>query len=102
MKYQLVIQFPIKEDFDFDVVLELETRLTLELGEDHLVDGHDFGAGEINILIKTDNPESGYEKIFDMLSGQLAANLRVAYRLMESEEYIWLHPANSESEFSVK
>ena len=102
MKYQLVIQFPIKEDFDFDAVLELETRLTFELSEQHTVDGHDFGAGEINIFVKTDNPESAYEKIFDMIVGQLASNLRVAYRSMESEEYVWLHPASSESKFSIK
>jgi hypothetical protein len=102
MIYQLVIQFPVTEDFDFDSILELETRLSLEMGEDYVVDGHDFGAGEINIYIQTDNPEAGYEKVFDMLSSQLLSSLRVAYRVKEESEFFWLHPAGSKNNFSIK
>jgi len=102
MKYQLVIQLPIKEDFDFDAVLELETRLTLELDGEHSAEGHNFGASEINIFVKTDNPESAYEKIFDMITSQLASDMRVAYRAIDGDEYLWLHPANSDSTFSIK
>ena len=31
MKYQLVLQFPLSEDSDFDALIEFETRLTFEL-----------------------------------------------------------------------
>ena len=102
MKYQLVIQFPVTEDFDFDAIIELETKLTLEMGEGYMFDGHDFGASDINLFIQTDQPEQGYEKVFDMLSVQLVPILRVAYRLTGSDEFIYLHPANCKDNFSVK
>ena len=101
MKYQLVIQFPVTEDFDFDAIISLETRLTLEMGEDHIVDGHNFGAGEINIFIQTDDLESAYEKAFDMVNTNLISTLRVAYKVNSSDEYVWLYPDNSKEDFSV-
>tara|TARA_R110002096_G_scaffold61016_1_gene151840 strand:- start:887 stop:1198 length:312 start_codon:yes stop_codon:yes gene_type:complete len=103
MKYQLVVQFPVTEDFDFDAVIELETRLTLELGEKYIVEGHDFGAGEINIFIQTDEPEAGYEKVFDMVDVDLVSNLRMAYRVKSSEDkFIWLYPADNRDSFSIQ
>ncbi len=87
MKYQLVIQFPVTENFDFDSIIELETRLTLEMGEGYVVDGHDFGASEINLFIQTDDPEAGYEKVLDILSAQLISSLRVAYRVKEASDF---------------
>ena len=43
MKYQLVLQFPIDEHSDFDALIDLEDRLLRRIGENHIVDGHDFG-----------------------------------------------------------
>ena len=102
MKFQLVIQFPVTEDFDFDSIIALETRLTLEMGEGHVVDGHSFSAGEINIMIQTDDPEAGYEKAFDMVDVDLIATLRVAYREKESDIFTWLYPANNKDIFSIQ
>ncbi len=96
------MQFPVTEDFDFDSVIALETRLTLEMGESYLVDGHEFGAGEINIFIQTDDPEAGYEKAFDMVNVSLISNLRVVYRVKEADEFVWLYPANNKDVFSIK
>lgn len=102
MKYQLVIQFPVTEDFDFDSIIALETRLTLEMGEGYIVDGHNFGAGEINILIQTDDPEAGYEKAFDMVNVDLIQTLRVAYREKDTDMFTWLYPANNKDIFSIQ
>ena len=102
MKYQLILQFPVTEDFDFDSIIALETKLTLEMGEGYIVEGHDFSAGEINIFIQTDNPETGYEKAFEMMSAKLISTLRVAYRVKDSEEFIWLHPVNNDVDFSIQ
>ena len=99
MKYQLIIQFPVTEEFDFDAIIELETRLTLEMGVGHIVDGHNFGAGEINIIIQTDNPETAFEKAFDMVDVNLISTLRIVYRIKETDEFIWLYPANNKDKF---
>jgi hypothetical protein len=58
MKYQLVIQLAAEslDDFDNLVVLEETIRTKLELSSNTLVDGHDFGLGEFNIFIHTDEP----------------------------------------------
>ncbi len=61
MQYQLVLQFPLAEDFDFDALIELETKLTFELGSVHDVDGHDIGSGEVNIFILTNNPDEAFK-----------------------------------------
>ena len=101
MKYQLVLQFPISEDFDFDAIIELETELTFELGSEHIVDGHDFGADEMNIFVLTNSPELAFRKAFPLLNGQLAATLRAAYRAINSDQFKWVHPSTHEGEFSV-
>ena len=102
MKYHLVIQFPVTEDFDFDAILALETRLMLEMGEDYIVDGHDFGAGEINISIQTDDPEAGFKKAFDKVPVNLISEVRVAYRASDADGFTWLYPDNCKSTFSIK
>ena len=102
MKYQLIIQFPVTEDFDFDGIIALETRLTLEMGEGYIIDGHEFGAGEINIFIQADDPEAGYEKAFELVSTNLISLLRVVYRVKNANEFVWLYPANNQDVFSIK
>jgi hypothetical protein len=101
MKYQLVLQFPMTENFDFDALIELETKLTFELGSEHDVDGHDFRSGEMNIFIHTNSPDDAFEKIILLLSDQFASILKAAYRIVGSDQFIWLHPANNEEVFHV-
>lgn len=101
MQYQLVLQFPLDEDFDFDALIELETKLTFELGSEHDVDGHDFGSGEMNIFIHTDNPIEVFKKTALLLNDQLSSILKAAYRKIDSDRYTWLNPANNSEEFHV-
>jgi hypothetical protein len=101
MQYQLVLQFPLSENLDFDALIELETKLTFELGSEHDVDGHDFGSGEMNIFIHTNNPDDAFKKTIGLLSDQFSSILNAAYRKLDSDQYIWLHPANSREDFHV-
>ena len=101
MKYQLVLQFPLSEGFDFDALIEFETRLTFEFGVEHVVDGHDLGAGEMNVFIHTDTPEVAFEEAIRVLGAHLASSFRAAYRAMDSDEYQWVHPAKHEGEFRI-
>ena len=101
MKYQLVLQFPITENFDFDALIGLETKLIFELGNEHDVNGHDLGSGEINIFIHTNNPNNAFEKVKALLSDQFASSLKAAYRIVGADQFIWLHPAANEEAFHV-
>ena len=101
MKYQLVLQFPMTENFDFDALIELETKLTFELGSEHDVDGHDFGSGEMNVFIHTNNPNDAFEKVVALLNDQFTSSLKAAYRIVGSDQFIWLHPAANEEAFHV-
>ena len=101
MKYQLVLQFQMTENFDFDALIELETKLTFELRSEHDVSGHDFGSGEMNIFIHTNSPKDAFEKAIVLVSDQFASTLKAAYRLVGSEQFIWLHPVANEEVFHV-
>jgi len=101
MKYQLVLQFPITENFDFDAIIELETKLTFELGSEHGVDGHDFGSAEMNLFINTNNPDDAFEKAIVLVNDQFASTLKAAYRLAGSDQFIWLHPAAHDESFHI-
>ncbi len=101
MKYELVLQFPLSEGSDFDALIEFETRLTFELGSEHVVDGHDLGSGEMNVFIHTDSPEIAFEKAIVVLGTHLASTFKAAYRTMDSDQYQWIHPANHEEEFRI-
>jgi hypothetical protein len=101
MKYQLVLQFPIDEHFDFDALIDLEDRLLRRIGGEHIVDGHDFGSGEIDIFIHTNDPEGAFRSALPPVSANLLPNLRAAYRELEGEHYRWLHPPKSQEEFTI-
>ena len=59
MRYQLVLQFEPNTMDDFDQLVILEGKLIEELGSVATVDGHDFGSGEFNIFVLTDEPTDG-------------------------------------------
>lgn len=101
MKYQLVLQFPIDEHSDFDALIDLEDRLLRRIGENHIVDGHDFGSGEMHIFIHTNDPEQAFRSALPQVDANLLPNLRAAYRELEGEEYHWLHPSDSQEEFTI-
>lgn len=57
MQYQLRIKFPASSLAQFDELVLIEEKLISILGDNHDVDGHDFGEGEFCIFILTDRPD---------------------------------------------
>jgi hypothetical protein len=101
MKYQLVLQFPAKDETDFNRLLDLEKEMEIHIGNDHEVDGHDFGCSEMNIFIHTDDVEAAFFDIQKVVSINTFPGLKVAYRLLEAEEYTLLWPKEKGGTFSV-
>ena len=101
MKYQLVLQFAAFSMDDFDRLIALEASLIEELDGFATVDGHDFGLGEFNIFILTDDPTESFNKAHRVVTNQEIPNaMRSAYRQVEGEDYLPLWPS-SLREFKV-
>jgi hypothetical protein len=61
------------------------------------IDGHDFGSGEFNVFILTDNPEATFRAIQSCKENQtMTWPTSAAYRRTESDDYIVLWPPGQE------
>jgi len=101
MKFQLVLQFSADSMDDFDGLVALEDRLIEELDDVAAVDGHDFGSGEFNIFILTEDPATVFRKAHEIVINQGVPNvMRSAYREMDGEDFVLLWPS-SLTEFTV-
>jgi hypothetical protein len=103
MKYQLVLQwatpFPIQ---DIDDIVAIEDQIIDGLNEACEVDGHDFGSGDANIFVHTDNPERVFSALKTLLASKsLLAHTRAAYRAFDTDNYTILWPVGLKS-FSIK
>lgn len=83
MKYQLILQFDASNIEDFDQLIEIEDKLESALGNLHEVDGHDFGSGEMNIFIHTNDPDSAFELVKNNMDDSVIPKLKVAYRKLD-------------------
>ena len=92
MKYQLVIQFSGESEGDFDRLIELEDELEELLSDESEVDGHDFGSGEMNIFILTNEPSGTFEQVKSALTKKDLSTMKAAYRDIESENFSILWP----------
>jgi hypothetical protein len=92
---QLVIQFPLKATFpdraEFDAVIALEERLEQLSDRDFEVDGHDAGAGEMNVFIITDDAATTLDSIRSELPND--QSWRAGFRDLDSDDYSPLAPA---------
>ena len=103
MEYQLVIQFPAESVADFDSMVNLEDTLISILGDSADVDGHDFGSGETNIFIITQNPTHTFEQSKSVLESTGIIDLcKVAYRKLDEDDYSVLWPTDFTGEFEIK
>jgi hypothetical protein len=101
MDIQLVFQFSVSETTDFDRLLSLENLLQFILGEDHLVDGHDFGSDEMNIFVLTNNAEAAFSLCEPKIPYELKLSLKAAYRRLDEDRYHWLYPEGNSEEFKI-
>jgi hypothetical protein len=101
MKYQLVVQFQASSLDEFDRLITLEETLRGALEGFAEIDGHDFGSGQFNIFVHTDEPKGTFEKIREaVIKPQPEHQMRAAYRDFDEEEYTILWPPNL-SEFKI-
>jgi hypothetical protein len=101
MKYQLVLQFAADATEDYERLVALEDILIDKLGDGATVDGHDFGSGQFNIFILTNEPATVFVKAHTILMSQGVPNImRSAYREVHGERYVILWPSGL-CEFSV-
>lgn len=102
MKYQLVLQWPSSSSpAEYDHLIALEQTIRSGLDERDIVDGHDIGAGEMNIFIHTDDPKSAFERAKLLLgSADDLSRLKAGYRDFGEDQYIPLFP-NGLKRFSV-
>jgi hypothetical protein len=68
MQHILVLQWLGSTEADFEAVVEIEDVLESRFGEAGSIDGHDFGSGEMNIFIQTDQPSQAFAKATEILS----------------------------------
>jgi hypothetical protein len=94
MKAQLVLQFTTDEDLDsFDRLIRFEEELISVVGKTAKVDGHDFGSGEMNIFILTDDPVATFTLVQQTNESiRPTEEMRAAYRLIGREDYVCLWP----------
>lgn len=93
MKYQLVLQWPSNSIDSYDDMIEVENTLIEGLSEDHEVDGHDAGAGEVNIFIITNDFKAAFNEVRSILQfSEYWTGVRIAYRAMDGSEYVVLWP----------
>ena len=102
MRYILVLQWPGDSEADFQALISLEGHVETTLGRYASVDGHDFGAGEMNIFIETDRPTEAFTDVVNALREDPKwGDLRAAYREARGGPYEILWPRTLK-EFSVK
>ena len=91
--FQLVVQFPEFFFGTLDAMCAFEDKLIACLPRTCDVDGHDAGSGTINFFIYTNAPEAAF-RIFRKHLGtrKVEDKLRVAYRLVEKDQFITLWP----------
>jgi hypothetical protein len=101
MKYQLVLQFETSDINDFDQLIEIEDRLENTLDQSHEVDGHDFGSGEMNIFIYTENPSDAFVAAKVQLIQSELNGMKAAFRETDGDTYTVLWPNDFSGEFNV-
>jgi hypothetical protein len=102
VQHILVLQWPASSEADFDDLVRMEDELEQSLSGGAVVDGHDFGSGQMNIFIQTDQPVRTFAEVQTILAREpRRTDLRAAYREDEGETYAVLWPPN-QTGFTVK
>jgi hypothetical protein len=102
MRHILVLQWAGSSEADFEELVEMEGELETVLGGYASVDGHDFGSGEMNIFIETDEPSRAFDDARTNLRRRPRwTGVRAAHRERLGDTYTVLWPPGL-SDFRVK
>jgi len=66
-KGQLVLQWPASSEAHYRLLLAIEETIRQGLGPIGLVDGHDIGAGEMNVFLHSEDPKGTFEKTMSLI-----------------------------------
>jgi hypothetical protein len=101
MKYQLIIQFQAESVQEFDELVVLEDLLVENLPLHSQVNGHDFGSGDFNIFILTDQPKESFHAAQKTIQHcRPPQTLKAAYRKLGQNNFVILWPPNHR-EFTI-
>jgi hypothetical protein len=82
-------------------MLKLELQIIQGLGDFGEVDGHDMGAGEMNIFVLTDEPRAAFDRIKVLIgTAELMRELKVAYQEIGKSQFTVVHPPGL-TQFSI-
>ncbi len=96
MKYQLTIQWPAKSLEDYDAMIAIEDMLIDKLSNANEVDGHDVGAEQVNIFIRTNDAMNSFDEVKNILGRSECWNdAKVAYREITADTYTILWPKSA-------
>jgi hypothetical protein len=74
-------------------MLRWEEEMIKGLGDFGEVDGHDMGAGEMNIFVLTDQPQAAFDRIKVLIGAEeFMRELKVAYREIGKSQFTIIHP----------
>ena len=87
------MQFSADSLKDYDAMIELENNIISGLGNLGEVDGHDMGAGEMNIFVRTNHPKLAFEKIKEIPEiVEFMPDLKAAYRDVGTDIFTIVYP----------
>jgi len=101
MKYQLVLQFPYDGSAAaYDRLMALEDAAIEGIGDKGIIDGHDYGSGEMNLFVHTNDPSEAFSVLKRLFGPNEEAQVRAGYRDFEEDTYTPIFPT-SLKHFSV-
>jgi hypothetical protein len=93
VRYTLVLQWPCTSAADFDALISMEETLEVALDSYGFVYGHDFGSGEMNIFVDTDQPVDALAVVSAALGEHPRWDqVRAACRVDGGQDYLILWP----------
>ena len=101
MKFQLVLQFHEENEQSFERLISLEESLEQIFKDEHDIDGHDFGSGEMNLFVHTNDPKAAFAVAKNAVLMSGLSRLEVGYRRLDGENYIRIWPVGSNEVFKV-
>ena len=96
VRYQLLLRFEGDTFEDFEEIVELETALVERLGNLIVLDSHDVGSDECNILVLTADPVRAFSAMGQVLERkQLLEAVVASYRPVGGKDYTVIWPEDS-------
>jgi len=93
MDYQLVLQFPARNDEESERLITIEDDLIERLEDSADLDGHESDGGVMNFFVTTRDAEESFERIRPLLEDKgLLEAVVAAYRHVDEDDYTLLWP----------